>query len=189
MRRSPRDRMSDPSTPAHYGKPLIGGQDPARELEAFASLRRCLLDSSSAIYMEKAGYLGFAGRTLDMQTIPQVITETGYHTMPVLVVRPSGDVGDAGEADARSTDAVLVDTATELKIPVITEDRKMMLKLDAVGIPFFNALMILHLLLFRGEIDLEGHRRYLSALLSVSRYSARVRVYGEQVFQAVLKYR
>ncbi|HUX11672.1 MAG TPA: hypothetical protein VMW87_01515 [Spirochaetia bacterium] len=164
------------------GRRLIGGQDADHELAALGELSRCLLDSSSAIYMEKAGFLRLLGSTVELFTIREVVDETGFTDMPVSLL-------ETGRPAEVSTDLLLIGTATELRLPVITEDRKMMRRLDTVDIPFFNALMMLHLLLFRGRIELSAHAAHLERLLAVCRYSDRVRAYGEEVLQAVLKYR
>lgn len=164
------------------GRRLIGGQDPERELEAFASLRRCVLDSSSAIYMRKSGFLEPLGATLELFTVPGVISETGFTDMPVTLIEP----GSPAEAE---TDAVVVAEATARRLPVITEDRKMMLRLDAADLPFFNSLMMLHLLLLRDRLDPAAHATHFRRLLEVCRYSDRVLAYGEEVLQAVMKFR
>lgn len=164
------------------GRPLIGGQDPERELAAFASLRRCILDSSSAIYMRKAGFLELLGATLELVTIPGVIEETGFTDMPVSLLEPERPV-------AAETDSIIVAESAARSLPVITEDRKMMLRLDAAKVPFFNSLMMLHLLLFREKLDPFAHEMHYTRLLAVCRYSDRVLAYGREVFQAVLKYR
>ncbi|WP_455382683.1 hypothetical protein [Salinispira pacifica] len=168
---------------------LVGGIEPERELEAFSALRRCLLDSSSAIYMKKAGFLALLCSTLDISTIPQVVEETGYRDMPVTIVDGVGSEDANAGAPGPTTDELLVQTALARRLPVITEDRKMMLRLDAGGLPFFNALMMLHLLLFRGTLDPAAHSEHRSRLLEVCRYSLRVLEYGEEVYQAVLKHR
>jgi len=169
---------------------ISGGENPARELAAFERLRRCLIDSSSAICMQKAGFLTLLCETIELATIPEVVAETGFDDLPALVLTASSSEKKAYAAEKSPTvDELLVEQAVTLRLPVITEDRKMMLRLDREGVPFFNALMMLHLLLYRGKLDLPTHTARFDRLLAVSRYSDRVRAYGDEVLQAVLKFR
>jgi len=140
--------------------------------------------------MKKAGFLALLGQTIELATVAEVVAETGFDDLPATVLPPLSIQRTADAAEKLpAVDELLIEQAVALRLPVITEDRKMMLRLDQKRIPFFNALMMLHLLLYRRKLDLPTHTDYLDRLFAVSRYSDRVRAYGEEVLQAVLKFR
>jgi hypothetical protein len=85
------------------------------------------------------------------------------------------------------TDAAVFAAAGELGRPLATEDRSLIYACAEQGMLFYNAIMLLHFLLFRGSIDTLSHEEYMNKLLSVSRYGKSVYAYALDVLQAVRK--
>ena len=60
--------------------------------------------------------------------------------------------------------------------------------MEKENIPYFNALMMLHFLLFKRKVDPKSHSFYQKRLKSIARYSPYVNEYASKVFKSVLEY-
>jgi len=151
---------------------------PYRVFQPFLELNRALIDASTIIYMYRAGYFDKVARAVDLYSLPEILAETGHgdlHVKPIDWVATSG-----------ANDRKLVSCALGLRWPVISEDKKILLRLERVGIPYFNALMMLHFLLFRKSITLKDHSMHLRRLKQCAWYSRHVLEFGKNIYNAIL---
>ena len=59
-------------------------------LSAFGQLNKALIDTSSIIYTLKAGYFALLGQTIQLYSIPEVISEIKIEIAGVRVIHPTG---------------------------------------------------------------------------------------------------
>jgi hypothetical protein len=164
--------------------------DPADEISGFDRLTSMVIDSSTMIYARKAGFLGALASELELQTVPEVLEETGIRRTPGIEVVVGAFAGDHKHSKRLGeTDAAVFALALAGGKPIATEDRGIMLLCEEHGLDFYNALMLAHLLLYRGALTEAQHEAALERLLLVSRYSKTVYAYAMDVLQAVRKFR
>lgn len=148
-------------------------------LSRFQGLREALIDASSIIYIYKAGFFDELRGSLKLCSLREIIGETGFDGLKIgLIEAPS----------SLSNDQKFIACALKKRIPVISEDRKILMRMERENIPYFNALMMLHFLLFKREIDLENHTVYFNRLKRTARYSPSVYKFGQEVYEAVVEY-
>lgn len=121
------------------------------------------IDASSIIYLLKAGALGTAASVIHFYASPQILDEVGWPSLPVQTVVPSGSF--------HSNDESVLMLAVELGVPVISEDKKILLAARNRGIPFYNAAMVLNYLLKVRKINIAQYDEFFSDLMKVARYS------------------
>lgn len=147
--------------------------------ERFDELQEAVIDASSMIYMLKAGFLGLLGSTITLKTVPEVAAETGWPSLPVAIVdsgqsslpeRPSG----AENARESTNDRRLLTLAVESGLPLISEDRALLIAAGVEGLDHYNSLMMLAFLRYRGRIDEAWFDESRERLLGVARYSEEV---------------
>jgi hypothetical protein len=150
-----------------------------REIAGLIRLESAFIDASSMIVMNKSGFLAPVRDELTLVTTPPVAEEAGADAAGIETV--------AGIAGSGSNDSALVASAAAAGLPVISEDKKILLAADRAGLAYYDALMMLCLLFARGRIDREGYDGFLEALLASSRYAARVVAYGEAIALRIMK--
>ena len=146
----------------------------------FDTLARALIDTSSVIYLHKINLLDIAARTLQLSTVPGVVDEFGS-----LSVFENIDVVELKEiiTAKRETDDHLIKTAAILDLPVISEDRKILMQAKKIGLPYFNTLMIMNLLIYKNKIDEGQYRSALDILQNDAYYDAFIFEYGKLVMK------
>lgn len=147
-------------------------------LAEFDTLQEAVIDSSSVIYMRKAGFLRNVSDVVNLQTTEDVIRETGYTDLPVVVRQHRGGY---------SADDRLVRLALSSCAALISEDRKMLLQMQDRGGRFYNALMMLTFLYYLRRISLSGYHRYLDELKTIAHYKKRVLDFGDQLATHITK--
>jgi len=147
-------------------------------LGALEQLKKALIDTSSIIYVQKAGYFDVLAGTIQLYSIPEVISESKTPVAGVTLIHPS-------ESPSLSTDQKLISCALENKLAMISEDKRILRAMRRAQAPYYNALMMLNFLLFSQKIDDDGYRRYYSALENIARYSEPVWEYGRLIYAAV----
>jgi len=144
-------------------------------LQRFAALDEACIDASSIIYMRKSGFFDRLCPALQLSTVPAVAEEVGREADGITLFR---------SADQTLTpDAQLVQCAYERQLAVISEDKQILLSAKRACLPYYNALMMLNWLLFKGLIQQSHYHRYHAALQTCARYSDAVWNYGEAVHQ------
>lgn len=152
--------------------------DPQKALRALSQLKRALIDTSSILYVQKAGYFDLLAGTIKLYTIPEVMSEVRSRPEGLSLIHPTG-------SHALSTDKMLITCALDRNLAMISEDRAILKAMRRAKAPYFNALMMLNLLLLSEKIDDSRYRRFLVALKSIARYSQKVWEFGEKVHTAV----
>jgi len=149
-------------------------------LRRFSRLEHALIDASSLIYIDKAGFLRELAASIALHAPQQIVAETGFTAPPVERIEASAPLDD-GEKN----DDILVRCALERGWPIISEDRQILHRMKREGMEYFNALMMLHCLLYRRCITPSRHRIHLERLHGFARYSAEVWAYGDSVHLAI----
>jgi hypothetical protein len=149
-----------------------------KTLRAFEHLKKALIDTSSIIYSQKAGFFSILSRTIQLYSIPEVISETEQQVPGIVLLQHSG-------SPSLSTDRKLISCALENKLAMISEDKSILAAMQRAEAPYYNSLMMLNLLLFSHRIDDDSYRRYYSALENFARYSRAVWEFGRDIYTAV----
>lgn len=149
-----------------------------RVFSQFRSLRKAFIDASSIIYMYGAGFLEEVGMAVKLYSPQGVIEETGYMGLPVCPVTCPMEIP--------CNDQKLIVCALAEGTPVISEDKKILSRMDKGGVPYFNALMMLHFLLFREVVTVERHIKYFRKLKRSAWYSQSVLEFSEKVYHAIV---
>ena len=92
---------------------------------------------------------------------------------------------DSG-AEPHTTDASVSALAYSKGIPVISEDKKVLLQVRSYGLPFFNALMMVNFLFCRDVIDSARLKEAIHALTTFAWYHADVFEYGDLVARTII---
>lgn len=149
----------------------------ARVFAQFRRFDQALIDASSIIYIHKSEFLPELAEMLTLFTIPEIVIETGYGNLPVHLIRK--------KMDGNTTDQRFIFCAKWKRIPVISEDKKILLEIKKNEIPYFNALMMLNFLLFGGRINKERHSFYFKKLREIAWYSDKIYEFSKAVFKAI----
>lgn len=132
--------------------------------------------------MLKGGFLGLLGHTVRLLTIDVIREETGWQPPEVEVRRePALEAGGAGPGvEEPSNDERLLRFAAAFGLPVISEDRGLLEEAGRRGLDYYNSLMMLLLLRYRGRIDEGWYAEARNRLLSIGRYGDEIlRQYDE----------
>jgi len=147
-------------------------------LVQFGILDKAVIDASSIIYMRKAGYLSGLAAEIRLFSPNPVINETGYGDLPVKSVSISNE--------AQSNDHLIVDYSLTHQIPVISEDKKILMQIGRARRPYFNSLMMLNFLLFRHKLSADDHGVYFRRLTDFAWYSPAVLAYSKSIYIAMI---
>ncbi|MGA8181861.1 MAG: hypothetical protein WB792_17510 [Desulfobacterales bacterium] len=143
----------------------------------FNQLDKALIDASSIIYANKAHFLKRLTSTLRLFSIHEILSEAG----PVSDnIKPLAHTGKT-----LSNDQKLVECALHFGLPLISEDKKILMAMKSAQRPFFNSLMMLNFLLYRRMIDNRQYTQYHLALKQFARYSDEIWKYGAKIHAAI----
>ena len=143
----------------------------------FPVLKEVVIDASSIIYMLKCGLLGKTAARIKLYCTPPVAGETGWPGLPLTLMLP--------EKPFSTNDESVVLLGEELNLPVISEDRKILLEAEKRGLRYFNTIMILNWLLLDSAVSEEEYLEYRAELVKVARYSNRVLEYAEEIHKKI----
>ncbi|PIE32707.1 hypothetical protein CSA56_14560 [candidate division KSB3 bacterium] len=151
-------------------------------LSQFDHLNEAFIDASSLIYAQQADFLHLLQQSLCLYTLPAILKEariaaTGFH-----VVQQT-DLTDL------SPDQQLLSSALTCARPLISEDRKILMRARRAHLPHYNGLMMINFLLYRRLMSSEAYNRYYTALQRIARYSQPVWDYGESVHRLIIRSR
>ena len=143
----------------------------------FTRLAEAAIDASSVIYVLKAGFLRLLGATVTLRTVRSVFAETQWPSLPVTGVADAVEVRDTvsrfpapPETDRRPNDTRLLDFAVASSLPRISDDKTLLVAAKEQGLEYYNSLMMLALLRYRGRIDEVWYGEAFARLLKISRY-------------------
>lgn len=152
-------------------------------IHQFHSLERALIDTASLIYLSKIRLLHICSQTIRLMTIPEVAAEFGLpgDLEPIKVVEIEWKMGESADPD-QETDQRLLRAADFLRLPVISEDKQVLMEAKRRGLPYFNTLMIMNFLIFKKAIDGKIYETALEILQKKAYYSAFVFNFGQRVY-------
>jgi hypothetical protein len=127
--------------------------------------------------MHKAGFFTELANTLKLYSPPEIIAETGFNDLNISSL--------AFTSNSLSNDQKLITAALELRWPLISEDKNILLHMRRAELPYFNSLMMLNFLLFKKRIALKSHAMYLERLKQRARYSPHVWEFGKDIYNAI----
>ena len=142
------------------------------------TLHRAVADTSTLIYLERIHLLTLAGTSFQLLIPPDVVQEFGR-------VAPECTV--CGEPSAEGADQAVIQLAVELHLPVLSEDRKLLMSSRRLGLKYYNTLMILLALLLQQRISCREYEQAYADLRKTARYSPAVWQVGEQVFSLYVR--
>ncbi len=148
------------------------------DLNQFANLQEAFIDASSMIYALKAGFFRELQDTLTLYTLPEIAHEVGFEGSNIHVIQC--------HQEELNNDQKLVYCAIERKLPVISEDKQILMKMKKANLPYYNALIMLNWLLFTKKIDQEKYSQCYSSLREIARYSKKVWEYGNRVHSLII---
>jgi len=143
----------------------------------FNQLDKALIDASSIIYAHKANFLEILTSTVELFSIHEILLETGS---------VFGSIKPLTHTEkSLSNDQKLVACALHFGLPVISEDKKILMAMRSARKPFFNSLMMLNLLLYRQMVDDREYAQYHLALKQFARYSDEIWKYGMKIHDVI----
>jgi hypothetical protein len=146
-------------------------------LVQFSNLTKALIDSSSIIYANKAGFLDKLGETIRLYAIPEILNETQHDYENIKIIKHN--------FNNVPTDKKLISVAFDQNLPVISEDKKILTALENRDIPYFNTLMMLNFLFYKNQISAADFCQYRRRLKDFAWYSQLVWEFGEKVFASI----
>lgn len=147
-------------------------------LRALQTMDCGVIDTSTLIYLERLGLLPLTSRAFKLHVIPQVAVE--YGGMPAATVPvPSPGTGP--------TDELLCQAAYRLGLPVLSEDRRVLRRANALHLPSYNTLMIVLALCVQGSLPTEAFPMYRQHLRSFARYGRQIFATGDRLFDILVR--
>ena len=147
-------------------------------ISRFDLLDKALIDASSIIYTHRADFLEILASSIRLFSIPEILSETGPVSKGIETI--------TYERNASSNDQKIVSCALDVGLPLISEDKKILMAMKRAGKSFFNSLMMLNFLMYRRRIQPQQYIQYHLALKKFARYSEVIWQYGATV-QAAIK--
>lgn len=142
-------------------------------LAKFSQMDRCLIDTSSLIYLHKIEAMALAESELTLLVPEIVVDELGFPLSDKCRVLSS--------PDGVKADDLLLSLALEMKLPLISEDGPLLKRAQLEGLDFYNTLMILLFILYKECITESEYRSFITRLEGVARYNKLVWAYGESL--------
>jgi hypothetical protein len=147
---------------------------PANEaVAALSSFSSAIIDTSSLIYLSKIHCLSILAESCRLFSIQEVIDEFDEGTGGIEII--------ALQSEIASTDQKLLRACIVKDLPLISEDRKLLLDAYKNNILYFNSLMMLNYLLLKNKISQKEYISLLEKLKSIARYGKDVWRFGAEV--------
>lgn len=143
----------------------------------FESLRSAVIDASSIIYMQKAGFLPTAMKYIQMHAPQDVINETGFACLSMIQHKVDSCI---------TADQKVVFLAQKLLVPVISEDKAVLNNAFHKNLQYYNSIMVLNYLLYKRFVTKEDFDIYKNKMLEFARYSKFVVSYAETVTNEII---
>ena len=151
---------------------------PHETLVRFDHLKEALIDASSIIYTDRAKFLPILTSTIKLFTIREILSETGPVSYNIKLLSHRDRISP--------TDLKLIACAQHRGLPIISEDKKILMAMKRANRPYYNSLMMLNFLLYRRCIDVQQYDRYRQALQKFARYSEDVWNHGAKIQSAII---
>jgi hypothetical protein len=144
----------------------------------FHCLKNAVIDTSSIINIEKAGFMAKLQQQINLHTVEDVFLEYGKSV-------PSIRKHLISQNDL-STDQKVIMLACQNSFPVISEDKGLLQASQKKELEYYNAVMMLEYLLFKRSINNEKYRQSFSLLEQNCRYSSGIWNYIDKLHQLLL---
>ncbi len=148
--------------------------DAQQTLRQFDSLHCALIDASSIIYIQKAGFFDELAEAVPLFSIAEILTEASISDRRIQLIETV--------CEAQSNDARLICCALRNRLPVISEDKKILQALKRKNSPHFNALMMLNFLWYRQRVSVVDYLKFKNALKKIAWYRPQIWEFGERIF-------
>ncbi|ADW16815.1 hypothetical protein Despr_0639 [Desulfobulbus propionicus DSM 2032] len=150
--------------------------DTDKLLAALRGLAGGVVDTSTLIYLERLELLPRVAGCVQLVLIPQVIAEFGGEIAgaTLLATAPTG-----------TTDQAVCRSASLLHLPVLSEDRQVLLAARRLGLGYYNTLMLLLALCARGDLPLAAYPQLRRRLSAFARYGRDILAVGDALFHAL----
>ncbi len=149
-----------------------------KTLQEFETLTKVAIDASSLVYLDRIGLCEQMSEALSLVTVHGVREEEAPLPQKIEV--------RACTEDETSTDDALVACAASEQIPVVSEDKQVLLAARSKGLPFFNTLMMVNFLFFRNLLTHEELKKKIFELTKFAWYHADVFEYGDLVARMII---
>jgi hypothetical protein len=147
----------------------------------FDLLDRAVIDTSSLIYLKKINLLRKTVHTIGLITVSGVQDEFGpsdiFNHIEIIELNETKN----------NTDRQIVQVAEDLRLPVISEDKKILMAAGNSGLPFFNTLMIMNFLIYKNKIDYYQYHVSLNLLRKEAYYEAFIFDFGNAVYKKIME--
>ena len=140
----------------------------------FESLATAFIDTSSIIYLEKIEVLELLSSTIHLVTIEEIFKEAQKNYSYITLWNCN--------AFSTNTDRRLIESAVKNRLPLISEDKKILAAMSKHGIPYYNTLMMLIFLLYKNKISHTAFLHTYEKLRTFARYHETVWNYGRQIY-------
>ncbi len=168
------------TTSRHDGREKMTDEAELEDLSnELVALDGGVIDTCSIVYLTRCGALEPLSSTIELLTVRQVVEEYGTTDLPMRVC----DLG-AGAADD-----LVIACARRHGLAVISEDRKLIRRAERLGLRYYNALIMLAMLLLRGRLTHSVYQSNRALLVEAAHYSRRVLRYGEDLTRFILMMR
>jgi hypothetical protein len=159
-------------------KMKISSPDIHKIKKQFHCLKNAVIDTSSIINIEKAGFMAELQQKINLHTVEDVFFEYGK---PVPSIRKHL----ISQIDL-STDQKVIMLAYQNSFPVISEDKGLLQASQKKDLEYYNAVMMLEYLFFKRSINNEKYRQSFSLLEKNCRYSSGIWNYIDKLHQLLL---
>ncbi|MFW6364110.1 MAG: hypothetical protein ACOC0D_09720 [Spirochaeta sp.] len=137
-----------------------------QEIYRFAPIRRILVDSSSLIYFDRLALLHILMDSVVCCIPVGVREETG----------PGFDLPVIGDAkDGESVDQRIIRTASQLQLPVVSDDRHILRAAELRKLPHYNSGMMICYLRWKRSLDRRQAEAAMDHLEEFARYTEPIR--------------
>ncbi|MCK5852464.1 hypothetical protein KAH27_05485 [bacterium] len=155
----------------------------SKVLIQFDFLDQSLIDTSSIIYLNKINLLSASSQKLHLMTIPGVVEEFGSLSelkyIKVINIKEIHSV-------KQDTDQNLLETAKYFQLPIISEDKKILMQAKHIGLSFFNTLMIMNFLIYKKVINQTAYQAAHDQLREEAYYDETIFEYGKKVYKKIM---
>ncbi|MBN2013453.1 hypothetical protein JW960_29250 [candidate division KSB1 bacterium] len=147
-------------------------------LVEFDELKAAVIDASSIIYLSKLRMADELTNYISLYTTSQIVVEANLPLagMEIVVVTENNF----------SNDENLIKFANEKQLPIISDDRKVLLTAQKLNLRYYNSLMMLLFLVYKRVIQLETFNVLEKKLSAIAYYSDDVIKFGKKVLHEIM---
>lgn len=148
----------------------------------FKNFDSAFIDASSIIYLNKINLLNRLSKTLKLYTLDKIITEIGIIGLNLIICKSKKTI-------SISNDDLLLKYAIEKKIPVISDDKKILIKAGKNNLDYYNSIMMILFLFYKNVINNDNYTLYICELKKIARYSDDIFLKADRFFKELSKIR